>query len=144
MVLSVYQFVVDDFGGAVADVVHPADPFELVIDFKLFGDALIGFHLIDQLRKHFFCLSVDFGKVVVESAAYHQFGVQKFLVFADVGEIAFAPDADIRFGEFEARDVIITVAFILQTVAFVVDILFHCYASFNKSVKGESSDTKVS
>ena len=49
--LCVYQFVVDNFGGAVADVVHPADPFELVIGFELFGDALADFHLIDQLRK---------------------------------------------------------------------------------------------
>ena len=60
--------MVDDFGGAVADVVHPAHPFHLVVDFKLFGDALIGFHLIDQLRKHFFRLVIDFGEVVVEGA----------------------------------------------------------------------------
>ena len=128
----------------MADVVHPAAPFELVIDLKLFGDALVGFHLIDQLRKHFFCLSVDFGEVVVEGAVDHQFGVQKFLMFADVGEIAFAPDADVCFGEFEARDVIVAVAFVPQAVGFVVDILFHRYASFSRSVKGESSDTKVS
>ena len=92
--------MVEDFGGARADVVHPAYPFHLVIRFELFSDALIGFHLVYQLRKHFFCLFVDFGKVVVESAAYHQFGVQEFLVLADVGEIAFAPDADVGFGEF--------------------------------------------
>ena len=104
--------MVDDFGGTVADVVHPADPFELVICFELFGDALIGFHLVYQLRKHVFRQSVDFGEVVVEGAVYHQFGVQKLLVFADVGEIAFAPNADVGFGELEARDVLITVAFV--------------------------------
>ena len=96
----------------MADVVHPADPFHLVICFELFGDALIGFHLIYQLRKHFFRLFIDFGEVVVEGAVYHQFGVQKFFVFADVGEIAFAPDTNVCFREFEARDVIITVAFL--------------------------------
>ena len=32
--------MVDDFGGAMADVVHPADPFELVIGFELFGDVV--------------------------------------------------------------------------------------------------------
>ena len=68
--------MVDNFGGAVTDVVHPADPFELVVDFKLFGDALAGFHLVYQLRKHFFCLGIDFGEVVVEVAVDRQFGVQ--------------------------------------------------------------------
>ena len=124
MDLSIYEFVVDDFGGAVADVVHAADPFHLVFCFKLFGYALVSFHLVYQLGKHFFCLSVDFGEVVVEGAAYHQFGVQKFLVFADVGEIAFAPYTDVCFGEFEARDVIIAVTFVPQAVGFVVNILF--------------------
>ena len=69
----------------MADVVHPADPFELVFCFELFGDALIVFYLIYQLGKHFFCLFVDFGEVVVEGAVDCQFGVQKFFVFADVG-----------------------------------------------------------
>ena len=119
--------MVDDFGGAVADVVHPAHPFHLVICFELFGDALAGFHLSYQLRKHFFCLGVDFGEVVIESAVDRQLGVQEFLVFADVGEIAFAPYTDVCFEEFEAGYVIITVAFIPQAVAFVVDILFHRY-----------------
>ena len=65
-------------------------------------------------------------------------------MFADVGEIAFAPDADVCFGEFEARDVIIAVTFVPQAVGFVVNILLHRYASLSRSVKGESSDTKVS
>ena len=96
--------MVDYFGGAVADVVHSAHPLHLVICFELFGDALIDFHLIYQLRKHFFCLPIDFGKVIVEGAVDRQFGVQEFLMFADVGEIAFAPYTDVCFGEFEARD----------------------------------------
>ena len=33
-------------------------------------------------------------------------------MFAGVGEIAFTPDADVCFGEFEARDVIVAVAFV--------------------------------
>ena len=112
MALNIYELVVDDFGGAVVDVVHPAHPFHLVIDFKLFGDTLIGFHLIYQFRKHVFCLFVDFGEVVVEGAVHHQFGVQEFLVFADVGEIAFAPNADVCFRKFEAGNIIIAVTFV--------------------------------
>ena len=104
----------------MSDVVHTAHPFELVICFELFDDAFAVLHLIYQLRKHFFCLFVDFGEVDVEGAVDCQFGMQKILVLADVGEIAFTPDADVYFGELEARDVIIAVAFVPQTVGSIV------------------------
>ena len=57
------------------------------------------------------------------------------------GEEAFIAKANLKF---EARDIVIAVAFVPQTVAFIIDISFHHHASLSKSLNGASSFTKVS
>ena len=65
---GVNQLVIDNFLCPVSGAVHLPDPFHLIIRFKLLGDTVLCRHLFYKLRKHSFCLFVNFGQVVVQFA----------------------------------------------------------------------------
>lgn len=65
--LSVNDFVQHNILGAVADVVHPLDPFKLIRAFEGFCDAFRFGVLLDECFKHFLCLLVDLFKIILQS-----------------------------------------------------------------------------
>jgi len=73
--LSVYQFCVHYFGGSVADIVHPTNPFHLIVCFEFFGHTLTLCHLIYEPKKHILSLLVNLRKVFAQFTAYKQVGI---------------------------------------------------------------------
>ena len=113
----------------VPDVVHPLHPQHLIPRFEPFGDALTLGHLLCQQEHLIRCLLVDVGKVGIQSAAGQQLRVQGFALRLDLPQVPLPPDADRSFSlsrYCQAGNVIVAPQFIPQTVAFVINGLFHC------------------
>ena len=62
----------NNFFGPVANIIHPAHPFQLIGGFQGFGHALGFLHLPDGQRKLFLGLLVQLGKVAAQFAGQEQ------------------------------------------------------------------------
>ena len=94
---SVNQFVVDDFGCPVSDVVHPPDPYHLFSCLEFFRHALTHRHLFYQPGKQFLSLSVNVGKVAVQLAIGEQIVIQNTVMLFQVLPAPLSLNADFQF-----------------------------------------------
>lgn len=78
----------------MSDIVHTPYPFHLAIRLKLLGDVFLLYHMFYKLRKHFFCLLVDFSKVGVQLAAKKQGCIYGIAVFTEIPTPFLAPNAN--------------------------------------------------
>lgn len=119
-----------DLNSSISYAVHSADPSHLVGGFQLLRYALRRSHLTYQLFEHFLSLSVDVNKVAVQLAAGQQVGIAYTVMFLEIPKMALSPYPDIClffFRQFQTRQVIIALQFVLQSVAFIKFVLFHNY-----------------
>ena len=75
LILYVYDFFVYNFGSSLLDVIHPTNPFHLVVCFELFGYTLTLCHLIYEPRKHILRLLVDVCEVSIQLATCQQISI---------------------------------------------------------------------
>ena len=87
-------FGIDNFFCPLSDIVHTPYPFHLAIRLKLLGDVFLLYHMFYKLRKHFFCLLVDFSKVGVQLAAKKQGCIYGIAVFTEIPTPFLAPNAN--------------------------------------------------
>lgn len=78
----------------IPNVIHLFYPFHLIFSFELLRDTLLLCHLFYKLRKHFFCLLVDFSKVGVQLAAKKQGCIYGIAVFTEIPTPFLAPNAN--------------------------------------------------
>ena len=62
------QFAIHNLHSPASDIIHPADPLHLVVCLELFRDTFRLGHLLYQPKEHFLRLTVDVGKIGVQSA----------------------------------------------------------------------------
>lgn len=86
-----------DFCRYVTDIVHPSNPFHLILCFELFGYALTLSHLFYQPKKHFLSLPVDFGKMSVQFPACQQVIIQNFVIPLQIPCVPLSPYSDRLF-----------------------------------------------
>ena len=68
------------------------------------------------------------GKVIVQFAAYQQFGIESLAVLFQIPQMPLSPYADIRrsfFGQFQAGKIVIALQFISKSVFLVINVLVH-------------------
>ena len=66
------QFAIYNLHSPISDVIHPSDPLHLVVCLELLRDAFRLGYLLYQPREHLLRLTVDVGKIAVQSATGEQ------------------------------------------------------------------------
>ena len=66
--LCIYNIRIYYLYRSISDIIHPTNPFHLIVCFELFGHALTLCHLFYKSRKHILCLFVDVCKVSIQFA----------------------------------------------------------------------------
>ena len=97
LALFVNQCWINDFFNSIPNAIHLFYPFHLIFSIELLRDTLLLCHLFYKLRKHFFCLLVNIGKVAVQTATEQQAGIAGLAIFFDVPQMPLTPQADRLF-----------------------------------------------
>ena len=100
----------------------------MILDLKLFCDALTLGHLLYQIKKHRFSLHVQIGKISVQLAGDLQLCVQCLAVLPEIPQMPLTPSADgplFFSGQLQTWNEIIALQLIPKSVLFVVDVFFH-------------------
>ena len=82
--LVVDYVVIHDFCGSAADIIHPSNPFHLVVCLELFGHAFTLRHLFYVPKKHILSLFINVCKITVQLTACQQISVSHLVVLLDV------------------------------------------------------------
>lgn len=75
-VLGIDPLMEHNFSGSGPDVIRLLNPSELVVGFQFFGDALRGFHLVDDRLHPFLGLLVQVGKVCPKGSIQNPICIQ--------------------------------------------------------------------
>ena len=119
----IYQLFADDFRCSFLNVAHTANPFNLILLFKLFGDSFPFHHLLCEGVKHTPCLFVNVGKVSVESEVADERIIKDSLVvlkvaFVQASPLAYRPFVFL-FGKYKVGQIIVTVKGVADACLFV-------------------------
>ena len=89
-VLGVNQFIQNNLIGPVPNVVHPGDPFHLVVCFQFLGKVLLLGQLRNESLFRFLRLAVNFFQVEIQGSLYLILSSEKHLcrVFFQVASIS--------------------------------------------------------
>ena len=133
VLLGVNQLYIYNLCCTVTDIVHSLHPQHLIVRFELFGYSFLFGELFYQPKEHILCLLVDVSEVGGELAARQQIGIADFVVLLDVAQMPFSPYPNLNlrlFGQFQTRQIIITLQFVVNTRFLVIKSLFHCSSTF--------------
>ena len=126
------DFCVYNLGCRRPNIVHLPHPHHRIIGFQYLGNALGLGNLPNNGIQPFLGLLVNIGKIAVQLAAQLQAGVEGLAVLPDVPQVPLTPQTNGLFfflWQGQSGDVIVSLPLIPQTVALVIDILFHKIAS---------------
>ena len=142
--LCIDNIYLDYFKCSAADIIHPPEPFHLVVGFQRFGNTICICHLLYQPKKKFLCPSVDIRKIGVQFATCQQSGISHTAMLLEIAEMPLSPYPDwLLFFRLIISDdqVIVSDQFILQPGAFICDKALHPYnlpsCSFLQSLQQE-------
>ena len=128
--LCIDNIYLDYFKFSAADIIHPPDPFHLVVGFQRFGNTICICHLLYQPRKKFLCPSVDIRKIGVQFATCQQSGISHTAMLLEIAEMPLSPYPDwlifLRL-IIPGNQIIVSNQFLLQPGAFICDKALHPY-----------------
>ena len=104
----------------------------MILGFLLLGNAVTNCHLLYQHKKHGLRLIVQIGKITVQLAGDLQLCVQRLAVLSEIPQVPLAPNADgVLFFVWhsQAREIIVPMQLVPQSVLFVVDLLLMSLAT---------------
>ena len=97
--LCAYALCIDNiclnyFKCSAADIIHPPDPFHLVVGFQRFRNALCICHLLYQPKKKLLCLSVNVRKIGGQFTTCQQVGIAHTAMLLEIAEMPLTPYPD--------------------------------------------------
>ena len=120
----IYQLFADDFRCSFLNVAHTANPFNLILFLKLFGDTFPFHHLLYEGIEHIPCLFVNVGKVRVKSEVSDEGVIKDSFVLLQVAFVQASPltyrTVIFLFGENQIRQIIVAALHYLRILSFII------------------------
>ena len=104
-------------------IVHPTNPFHLVVCFKLLGHTLTLCYLFNQTIEGIFGVTVKLKKIIIQRVFAEHFVIEGLAMLLNVFQMTLTPYADWLTFRFvlAGDDIVITAQFIFESSSFVCD-----------------------